>query len=74
MEDSNPRNPDNYGEFKTIKGIYGRNSIMDDEGNMTNCITYNTVNRVIEDKYGWFALVYFKPFNKFIIYDYMLID
>lgn len=68
-----PKNPDNYGEFKTVLGTYSENCIIDDERDLHPCITFGRVNREIEGKYGMFSLVYFIPFEKYLLYNYMIV-
>jgi hypothetical protein len=61
-------------EVKTIFGIFSNNKITDAEtGEISSCITYGSVRKVIENKLAFLNLYFSEEIGCWIIYQYILV-
>lgn len=56
----------------TLHGKFTRNTIILDDGREFKCITYGSVRKQIDEKYGFFNLRYSEDINDWIIFQYIL--
>lgn len=55
----------------TFRGLFKKNKIYT-EDNIIPCITYGSVKQEIEDKYGWYNIIFDKDICQWVVFQYLL--
>lgn len=61
-------------KIMTTLGTFINNSIITDDGETIDCITYGSIKREVENKRGFFQLVWSDQFSCWKIIQYILLD
>jgi hypothetical protein len=61
-------------EVKVVKGVFNRNSITTDDGEIIDCVTYEINWKQIRGKQGFYHLKKEGFIEDWIIFQYILLD